>query len=299
VLSLAGGAELASFLAYPSGFGGGVSVACGDVDGDGLADIVTGAGPGGGPHVRAFALGGGSPTEVAGFLAFDPAFRGGVHVAVGDVTGDGVRDLVVGAGPGGGPHVRVFDGVTGAEVRSFVAYDPGFRGGVFVAAADLTGDGVADIITGAGPGGGPHVNVFDGATGALVSSFYAYQCDDPVAGPCFGGGVSVAAGDVTGDGRADLVTGAGPGGSPHVRVFDGVTGAEVRSFVAYDPAFTGGAFVAAGDVTGDGRADILTGAGPGGGPHVKVFDGVTGAEVASFLAYDPTFTGGVFVGTGN
>lgn len=63
--------------------------------------------------------------------------------------------------------------------------------------------------------------------------------------------------------------------------------------------FTGGVFVAAGDVTGDGIADFITGSGVGGGPHVRVFDGVTGAEVAAFFAFDPAFTAGVFVGAGS
>src|SRR5262245_65375855 len=125
---------------------------------------MTGAGPGGGPHVEVFDSGAGAP--VMSFYAFDPAFAGGVYVALGDVTGDGVPDLIVGAGPGGGPHVRVFDGVTGAEIRSFFAYDAAFTGGVRVAAGDVTGDGVADIVTGAGTGGGPHVRVFGGASGA-------------------------------------------------------------------------------------------------------------------------------------
>ena len=133
----------------------------------------------------------------------------------------------------------------------------------------MTGDGFDDIITAAGPGGGPHVQIFDGTTGNLVRGFFAYD-------PTFAGGVTVAAGDVDGDGKADIVTGAGAGGGPHVRVFDGATGAVVREFFAYDPSFTGGVFVAAGDVDGDGKADVITGAGAGGGPHVKVFSGATG-----------------------
>ncbi|MGH7266811.1 MAG: beta strand repeat-containing protein, partial [Candidatus Rokuibacteriota bacterium] len=182
----------------------------------------------------------------------------------------------------------VFDGATGVELGGFFAYDPAFSGGMFVAAGDVTGDGRADIITGAGPGSSPHVKVFDGATGAELGGFLAYD-------PAFTGGVSVAAGDLTGDGRADIITGAGPGSGPRVKVFDGATGAELGGFFAYDPFFTGGVFVAAGDLTGDGRADIITGAGASGGPHVRVFDGVTGVEVASFFAYDPTFAGGLFV----
>src|SRR5262249_11036558 len=57
------------------------------------------------------------------FLAYAAGFTGGVRVATGDVTGDGIDDIVTGAGPDApGGHVKVFDGKTGAEVRSFLAY---------------------------------------------------------------------------------------------------------------------------------------------------------------------------------
>jgi hypothetical protein len=140
-----------------------VTVAAADLTGDGVAEIITGTGPGGAPHVRAFSLVGGVLTEVASFYAYDPAFTGGARVAAADLTGDGVAEIITGAGPGGGPHVRAFSLVGGVltEVASFYAYDPTFTGGVNVAAADLTGDFVAEIITGAGRGGGPHVRVVD------------------------------------------------------------------------------------------------------------------------------------------
>jgi hypothetical protein len=139
--------------------------------------------------------------------------------------------------------------------------------------------------------------VLDAATGASLAEFFAYD-------PAFTGGVHVAVGDVTGDGVPDLVTAPGPGGGPHVQVFDGAalrigSRVVVYSFFAYDPSFTGGVFVAAADVNGDGRADIITSVGPGGGPHIKVFDGATGITLATplgtFFAYSPGFTGGVFV----
>src|SRR5262245_51170786 len=74
--------------------------------------------------------------------------------------------FAVGAGAGGAPLVHAYD-ANGALVRSFLAYAPAFRGGVRLATGDVTGDGLDDIVTGAGPGGGPHVKVFDGASGAL------------------------------------------------------------------------------------------------------------------------------------
>src|SRR5215470_17678232 len=91
-----------------------------------------------------------------------------------------------------------------------------------------------------------------------------------------------------------FATGAGEGGGPQVNVYND-TGFLVRSFFAYDPNFRGGVRVATGDVTGDGWDDVVTGAGPGGGPHVKVFDGITGAEVRSFFAFDASSTAGVKV----
>ena len=64
-------------------------------------------------------------------------FPGGVSMTLGDVNGDGDVDIIAGAGPGGGPHVRVFSGVDLAELASFFAYDPAFIGGVQVAAGDV------------------------------------------------------------------------------------------------------------------------------------------------------------------
>jgi hypothetical protein len=278
--------QLSAFFAYAPAFTGGVRVAVGDVNGDGVTDIITGAGPGGGPHVNVFD--GSTGKIIQSFYAFDPGFTGGIFVAAGDVNADGYADIIVGADAGGGPHVKVFDGATLALLQSFYAFNVEFTGGVRVASADVDGDGFADIVVGAGPGGGPHVKVFDGQSGIEVQSFYAFN-------PAFSGGVFVAAGDVNGDGKPDIVVGADAGGGPEVRVFDAATAAPFLSFYAYAPEFTGGVRVAAADLDGDGFAEIVTGAGTGGGPHVKVFDGATQTVVGSFYATAPTFTGGVYV----
>ncbi len=215
-------------------------------------------------------------------------FAGGASVACGDVTGDRVPDLIAAAGPGGGPHVKVFDGATGAEVRSFFAFEAGFQGGVSLASGDVNDDGIADIVAAALAGGAPHVKVFDGASGKELLSFFAFDT-------AFAGGVSLAAADVTGDNRADIITGAGAGGAPHVKVFDGMTVKEVLSTFAYSPAFTGGVNVSAGDFDADGRADVLTGAGIGGGPHVRCFR-VDGTVVGEAMIGDAASALGVRVG---
>ncbi len=286
VYDAATGALGLSFNAYDVHFLGGVRVAVGAVTGTG-PDVVTVPGPGGGPDVRVFDTAGKLVRE---FMAYDPSFTGGVYVAAGDVNGDGFADVITGADAGGGPHVKVFSGKDGSVLMGFFAYGPGFTGGVRVAAGDVNGDGRADIITGAGPGGGPHVEAFSGKDGSLLQSFMAYA-------PGFTGGVYVAAGDVNGDGKADVITGPGKGGGPHVEVFSGADGSLLRSFMAYGTAFTGGVRVASvADVNNDGKAEIVTGAGPGGGPHVQVLSGADLAPLDSFFAFGTQFGGGVFVG---
>ena len=111
--------------------------------------------------------------------------------------------VATGPGPGHSPVVRVtVEGQNGNDTISFMAYQKNFLGGVRVAVGDVNGDGFADVITGTGAGALGHVKVFDGTrlgrTNALLMSFYAFPGS-------FRGGVYVAAGDITGDGRGDII----------------------------------------------------------------------------------------------
>ena len=184
-------------------------------------------------------------------LSFKPygAFNGIFGVAAANVGGDEKEEIITGAGFGGGPQVRVFD-INGKVRSSFMAYDKNFRGGVNIAAGNVIGDSKAEIITGAGFGGGPHVRVFDN-NGQSKVSFMAYDKN-------FRGGVNVAVGDVDGDGQNEIVTGAGRGGGPQVRIFNGL-GQIKASFMAYDENYREGIFIAVYDINNDGVAEILTG----------------------------------------
>ncbi|HEY8503636.1 MAG TPA: hypothetical protein VIL46_03585, partial [Gemmataceae bacterium] len=244
--------------------------------------VAVGAGPGAAPWVKVLEAGSGA--ERLAILAYDASFTGGVRVALADLTGDGTPDLVTAPGPGGGPHVKLFDGATGNLLESFYAYDKKFTGGVCVAAGE-TGFGPG-IVTGADLGGGPHVRVFT-PQGKLQNEFFAYE-------QSFTGGVRVALGR-EGDGSATVVTAPGAGGGPHVKVFDARSGKELRGFFAYDPSFTGGVSVAAYDLDADGASEVVTGAGPGGGPHVRSFRGADGSPMHNFFAAHWNQTGGTHV----
>jgi hypothetical protein len=183
---------------------------------------------------------------------------------------------------------------------------PGFTGSVRVARADFDGDGVEDTAYAAGPGGPPTVRVVSGATGEdLAGAFPAFE-------ESFTGGVFVAAGDLDGDARADLVVSPDRGGGPRVRVLALANGVPVTraDFLGIDdPAFRGGARAAIGDLNGDGWLELLVGAGFGGGPRVAVFDGQSvrnGAPtrlVGDFLAFPgddaSRLRNGVFLAAGD
>src|SRR5262249_16784640 len=147
------------------------------------------------------------------FNAYAAGQTDGVFVAAGDVNADGRADIITGTDSGAQPLVKVFSGADGSLLASFLADSSSVTGGVRVAAGDVNGDGKADIITAAGPGGLPWVNVFDGVTDQRVYNFFAFDTSAR-------SGVYVAAGDLNGDGKADIVVGAG-NGSSEVRVFSG------------------------------------------------------------------------------
>ncbi|MFA6524708.1 MAG: L,D-transpeptidase family protein [Patescibacteria group bacterium] len=190
------------------------------------------------------------------------------------------------------PDVRIFSSDKNVQEKSFLAYDESFKGGASVATGDVNGDGKEEIVVAPGPGGGPHIKIFN-SEGIFISGFFAY-------GTNYSKGVNVASGDLDGDGKDEIVVSTRFGATPHVRVFDGKGNPKFTlGFFAYQESFMGGVNIATCDVNGDGDKEIVTGAGIGGGPHVRVFEKDGTYMGIDYFPFASTYHGGVSIACGN
>lgn len=236
------------------------------------------------PNVKVYENG----NVITNFLAFDESFGGGVQVATGDVDRDGIDEVVVVAGQGGAPHVRILE-ITGEEISHFYAYDLSMRAGVNIALGDLDGDGIPEIVTAPRYGASPHVRVFDiWGKAKFTPGFFAYD-------PAFRGGVNIAIGDLHGDGSNEIITAPGPSGGPHVRIFDR-SGASLDSFFPFHQSYRGGINVATANVDGGLDDEMIFSVQSSDAPWVKVIK-KNGHEtlLGHFMAFGESFTGGVTV----
>ncbi|MFA6098919.1 MAG: VCBS repeat-containing protein [Patescibacteria group bacterium] len=215
------------FFAFPTTFRGGVNLTTGDVDGDGVNEIIVVPASAGGPQVRVFDHDG---TVVSQFMAYASSIRGGYHVTTGDIDADGTADVIVTPGPGLGPQVAMFNG-NGTLVGRFFAYATTFRGGLNVSVGDVSGDGENEIVASPESGAGPHIRVFN-TQGEVVSQFFAYS-------KSLRGNFTSLLADLNQDGTSDIITAPGKGMGPHVRAFN-YAGEVIAQFFTHHTGFRGG-----------------------------------------------------------
>lgn len=275
------GEAISEFLAYKASFTGGVNVAAGDLDGDGIDEIVTAPANGLEADIRIFNAQG---KFISHFLAYPATFRGGVNLAVADTDKNGKSEIITVPSQGYSAEVKIFT-PQGRLQKMFLAYPPSFKGGATVAVGDVMGDGAVEIVTGTGKGGIPQVKVFS-TVGKALSSFV-------VGSPKEATGLRVALVDMDGNSRrrqAEIVV-SRQSGSPLVSTFD-FRGAVRRQWSAYRVPFKGDVKISAADLDADGLKEIITTPGPGGGPHVRSFSRL-GNVKESFYAYATDFAFGV------
>ena len=267
----------------------------GDLDGDGAADLAV-ADPledaGGGLQIgRVYLYSGADGTFLrsrsgpAEGQEPDGEYFGSALAGLGDVTGDGVPDLAVGAPgyyTGSGTtyrgHAFIVSGADGARIRRFTSPTTDKIGESVGALGDVDGDGVGDVAIGQAGEGNRLLHLYSGATGVLLRTL-----PDVVASP-----VSVS--DLTGDGVPEVAAAA----DGRYRVYDPTTGVALQTVTDPDqPALTGfgGALASVGDLDGDGVSEIAAGARSANptGPETRagvayVFSGATGALVRTFSA---------------
>ena len=137
----------------------GISLVSADLGTDRIPELIIGDGLGSEPRVRVLRQDG---SEIRSFLAFNKVMTSGINIAVCDLNGDGLNEIVVAPQRGGGPHLRAFSGKGVAIDNGGVfTYDKLFLVGVNLACGDLDGDGIAEIVTLPGAGGGPDIKIWN------------------------------------------------------------------------------------------------------------------------------------------
>jgi hypothetical protein len=228
------------FFANRDDVQGGAAVVVADLDRDGTDDVVSGS-----AGAITMKFGNGRTVTVKPFGAL---YKGSISFAVGQTNRDAPFEVVAVPFQGAPANVVVLN-TRGTILRQWLAYRKEFIGGATVAIGDVDGDGLNEVVTAPGAGGGPHIRIFRTDGQLWGGGFFAFDSRETA-------GARVAIGDVDGDGRAEVVVGSGPGTNPRIQVY--TRGSMLRSSFSLGsvPAPTG-VFPVLSDIEGDGKAELL------------------------------------------
>jgi hypothetical protein len=300
---------LYSFDAYEVKFKGGVRVAVADVNGDGVPDIITVPGAGRAATVKVFDgavmatlvdpqqfVADPSSAILAMISPEASSYKSGLYVAAGDVDGDGFQDIVVSRAHGS-PMVRFYSndgtGTNFTRVRSFAPYSSNVSSGVQVAVADTNDDGIADLVTVPGTGFAAQVKIFTFDTGAvqfdLARQFNGFEST-------FKNGVSLTAADLDGDGNAEIILGGGTNGNARVRVLNSL-GDLLTEFTAFTTNKSAALRIAAISPDGAPTAQLyVTQAIRTNSHEIRLFDPLSASLVDKLFETSADLSGGVNLG---
>ncbi len=275
------------FDLFEKDFAGGVSVCVGDIDGKGQKEIIVGSGPGRRSEILVYTHQGQKTKYI--IYPFEKDFIGGVDVACGDLDADGADEIIVAVASKEQAKIKVYRADQGKTLLSeFVAEASEFKGGVHISAGDIDGDGADEIAVSRGQGSRSRVHFFELNGEALATMIYPFSKE-------YKNGADVELADVDGDGEDEIIVSAFRNSKAYIKTYE-TDGTEKASFIAYNQGFKGGVNIATADVNLDGLYEIIAGAGPGGSPHVRVFNYKGQIQNGySFYSFDKSFSRGVSV----
>jgi len=264
------------------------SLSVADLGGDGIDEILVGAGYGTKPLVKIFRANGSLINE---FFAYDQNFTGGIEIFGADLDNDKKNEIITAAGRTGGPHIRIFDAYGQPKGNNgWMAFDDDYTAGIKIAIGDINKDNKNEIIVSRVydlPKA--QIKIFDSAGEDLKKDFYLDKFNGSL-------NLNITTADLGGDGQAELLINGGYNLSPEVYLYR-QDGSLIGSSNVFDQNFHGGVNLASADLNNDGRDEIVAGAGFTGGAHVKILDGY-GKLIKEFFAYDSDFNGGVKIAVG-
>ena len=275
----------------------GYNVATGDVDGDGSVDIIVGMGsvmknP---ARMAVFTRNG---EMVPGTDLTPLSSRSGAKVASGDFNGDGRAEVIVAAGQGpmnaAQLKILVYDGEdlkeTGVDI---VPFDTHY--GVNVAAGDLDGDGIDELMVSPGPDprADAAVKVFKIDSSGGLGAWTAAETGAAITAFSSRCGANVSSGDVNGDGKAEIIVSSGSCAYIKRNRIAFLDGEGNRATPDIVDSSSGGLVTAAEDLDMDGRAEIVAAPIKRGynSAIIRIYDAGGGILKNTFSAYSTAVSG--------